>query len=195
MTTIRFSKEKAKRIKQTIVNTDGETTSHSIAVDTPSKFHFVRCRGESLDDLIEADTCKLFDPDGEKVEYLIQSEEEQILSTIAEKVDYKVIRKSLAPMVDCYGTEFLWPVTLSQNGKVNAFCISGRIALESAMRNWVKITWMGKRHWDVRTPPNQERWGEPKFTKISDEEIVNIAYFNRIITDTNHEALKRYQGV
>ena len=195
MNTIKFSKEKAKRIKQTIVNTDGETTSHSIAVNTPSSFHFVRCRGNTLDDLIEADTCKLFDPDGEKVEYLIQSEEEQILSTIAEKGDYKVVRKSLAPMVDCYGTEFLWPVTLSQNGKVNAFCISGRIALESAMRNWVKITWMGKRHWDVRTPSNQEQFGEPQFTKISDEEIINIAYFNRIITDTNHEALRRYQGV
>ena len=195
MNTIRFSKEKAKRIKQTIVNTDGETTSHSIAVNTPSSFHFVRCRGNTLDDLIEADTCKLFDPDGEKVEYLIQSEEEQILSTIAEKVDYKVVRKSLAPMVDIYGTEFLWPVTLSQNGKVNAFCVSGRIALESAMRNWVKITWLGKKNWDVRTPPNQEQFGEPQFTKISDEEIINIAYFNRIITDTNHEALKRYQGI
>ena len=95
MNTIKFSKEKAKRIKQTIVNTDGETTSHSIEVSSPTGFHFVRCRGNTLDDLIEADTCKLFDPDGTKVEYLIQSEEEQVLSTIASMVDYKVVRKSL----------------------------------------------------------------------------------------------------
>ncbi len=195
MNTIRFSKEKAQRVKQTIINTDGETTSQSIEVLSPSGFHFVRCRGNTLDDLLEADTCKLFDPDGTKVEYLIQIEDEQMFASVGKLVDFKIIRKYLAPMVDCYGTEFLWPVTQSKNGKIDSFCVSGRRALESAMSNWVKITWGGKRNWIVRTPTNQEQFGEPKFTKISDEEIINIAYFNRIITDTNHEALKRYQGV
>ena len=109
-------------------------------------------------------------------------------------VDFKVVRKYLAPMVDCYGTEFLWPVTKSLNGKESAMCISGKNALESSMRNWVKITWGNKRNWVVRTPNNQDQFKEPEFSKLNDEEIINIAYYDRVITDTNHEALKRYQG-
>jgi len=194
--TIRFSKDKAQRIAQQIVSTDGDVSSQGLEVSTPSSYHFVRCRGSSMDDLLKADTCKLFDPDGEKVEYLIQCEEDQVFTKISELVDFKIVRKFLAPMVDCYGSEFLWPVAQTINGKVSSFCISGKNALEQAMTNWVKITWGGKgRYWVVRTPGNQEQLGEPQFSKIADEDLINIAYTNRIITDTNHEALRRYQGV
>jgi len=194
--TIRFSKEKAQRVKQQVVATDGEVSSQGLEVSTPSSYHFVRCRGSSMDDLLVADTCKMFDPDGEKVEYLIQCEEDQVFSKISELVDHKIQRKYLAPMVDCYGSEFLWPVAQTINGKASSFCISGKNALESAMTNWVKITWGGKgRYWVVRTPVNQDQLKEPQFSKITDEQIINIAYYNRIITDTTHEALKRYQGI
>ena len=193
--TIKFSKEKAKRVKSQIINTDGNITSQSIEVSGPSGFHFIKCRVPSIDDLLVADTCKLFDPDGEKIEYLIQCEEKTTERKIFELVDFKVVRKYLAPMVDCYGTEFLWPVTKSLNGKESAMCISGKNALESAMRNWVKITWGNKRNWVVRTPNNQDQFKEPEFSKLNDEEIINIAYYNRVITDTTHEALRRYQGI
>ena len=194
--TIKFSKEKAKRVKSESVNLDGNITSQSIEVSTPSSYHFIKCRVSSMDDLLVADTCKLFDPDGEKIEYIIQCDDEIVERKIFELVDFKVVRKYLAPMIDCYGSEFLWPVAQSVNGKVSSFCISGKMALEKAMRNWVKITWGGKgRYWVVRTAPNQEQFKEAEFSKITDEEIINIAYYNRILTDTNHESLKRYQGV
>ena len=191
---IRFSKEKAQRVKQETINRDGAVTSQAIEIQSPGKFQFVRCRGNSLEDLILAHTCKIFDPDGEEAQYIIQCENKQKLEKIYELCDYKVSTKYLAPMIDNFGTEFLWTVSCSMNGKQQGFHISGNKALELSQEKWCRILWGGKRGWITRTPVNQEKFKEPQFSNLTDEEIINIACHNRVITDTDHEALQRHQG-
>jgi len=195
VTQFKFSRALAKKTKQETIETHGEAVSQSIEVASPGKKDFCRARGNSLDDLIWAHTCIITDPDGEPNEYIIQCRDETIRKKVFEILDNKVNLKILAPMINSFEEEFIWAVNQNATGKNKAWQISGKKALMQSQKEWVRITWKGMNRGYVCTRPlSPERYGEPKFTNIDDETLVNIAFDGRVITNLEHEALKRHQG-
>jgi hypothetical protein len=72
---------------------------------------------------------------------------------------------------------------------------SGRKAIELAQKEWVRVIWKGMNHGFVCTKPlNQQRFSEPVWSKLKDEELINLAFDKRIITSVDDDALLRHQG-
>ena len=139
--------------------------------------------------------CSITDPDGEPQTYLIQNSDDTIRQTIFEKLENKVSLKILAVCVNCFEEEFIWPVSQSATGQSKSWMASGRRAVEMAQKEWVRITWKDMANGYLCTRPiNQEKYGEPSWSKLSDEELINFAYDGRIITDPDHEAIRRHLG-
>ena len=189
---VRFDKEAAKRTKQEVIESEGDLSSKAVEVHSPGNKGFIRVREG---DLIHVHTCKILDPDGEPVEYIIQAPDKKVRRKIIEILNDKVSLKILAICVNSFEEEFIWPVSQSANGTHKAWMNSGRKAIEAAQKEWVRVIWKGMNYGFVCTKPlNQQKFSEPVWSKLSDEELINLAFDKRIITTTDHEALLRHQG-
>jgi|TARA_B100000424_G_scaffold239535_1_gene206354 hypothetical protein len=193
--TVKFDVNLAKRTKQEIIESHANTTSKAVQVASPGKKDFIRIRGNSVEDCVLSHACSITDPDGEPQTYLIQNPDDTIRQTIFEKLENKVSLKILAVCVNCFEEEFIWPVSQSATGQSKSWMASGRRAVEMAQKEWVRITWKDMANGYLCTRPiNQEKYGEPSWSKLSDEELINFAYDGRIITDPDHEAIRRHLG-
>ena len=56
-------------------------------------------------------------------------------------------------------------------------------------KEWVKINWEQKRGFVTR-PPGEQLNKEPKFSTLSNKELIEKIFEDRIITNADHEAVK-----
>ena len=96
----RFNKTLAKKTEQQLVEFDGPADSQGIELASPGKKHFFQIRPGEIHKVW---TTKLFDPDGEEVEYVIQADNEDLRIRIFDKVD-DVSYKALVPCCNWFGT-------------------------------------------------------------------------------------------
>ena len=75
-------------------------------------------KGKTIEDLIEVTTTKLFDPDGEQQEYLIQVEDPALRVKVFNKADDNINVKVIVRCVNWFGTEFLWLPSIRTKGKI-----------------------------------------------------------------------------
>ena len=82
-----FNKELSKKSTLETFNDDSPVDSQGIEIKSPGKMYWFSIKGKTIDDLIEVTTTKLFDPDGEQQEYLIQVEDPGLREKVFNKAD------------------------------------------------------------------------------------------------------------
>jgi hypothetical protein len=89
---------------------------------------------------------------------------------------------------------FLWPVKVpGQDGRANQWHVSAQAAALAATTQWIKVASnMHLGAYEVFEATCQV--GEPEWPEISFQEIVLIAFRNRIIRDHEHPALRKLWG-
>ena len=113
----KFNKDIAKKVSlQTIGGGDGPSDSQGIEIKSPGKMYWFSIKGKTIDDLIEVTTTKLFDPDGEQQEYLIQVEDPGLREKVFNKADDNINVKLIVRCVNWFGTEFLWLPSIRTKG-------------------------------------------------------------------------------
>ena len=185
----KFNRELAKETELQTMNFDDPTDSQGVEIKSPGKMHWVRARGDSYDDVLKVWTTKLFDPDGEEVEYMIQTNDPDLRLRIFEKCDDNQNYKALVPCVNWFATEFLWVPTIKGRGsKIGAQ--SAEKSIKIAQEDWCKIKWRNNSvGWCVSKHPGTEK--EPQWSTMTDDQIIDRIFENKIIDSLEHDALIR----
>ena len=186
----KFNRDLAKKVSLETVNDNGPSDSQGIEKKSPGKMHWFTIKGESLDDVIEIDTTDLFDPDGDIQTYLIQAEDKGLREKIFNKADDNIQKRLLVRCQNWFGTEFLWcPSLTTKVGKDSAL----KAIVAGQNNNWIKCKWKSNAvGWQSWKHPGTTKIAE--WSKMEDDEIIDIVFDGQIITSLDHEALIRNAG-
>ena len=102
--------------------------------------------------------------------------------------------RSLVTAVNRQGVLFVWPIRLpGADGKIDDWSRSAMDAANEAGSRWVRITAnMSLGAYDVAVASGQV--AEPEWPKIGFQEIIKIAFRDKMISDWNHPVLRRLRG-
>ena len=188
---IKFDIDQARKTTQQVMEVEaGDVAGQEIYSESPSRHRFVRFRGNSWDELYKLYAIRLEDPDGEDVHYIIQCKDNKMLKKIFHRLDFKAKEHVLAPYVSVDGVERVWCASFKWMGKSATRGRSVKQAIELGQKDWVKVMWEKKRGWVTR-PPGEPIDKKPEFSELTIEQLIDIAFEDRIIRDINHEAVKR----
>ena len=188
---IKFDIDQARKTTQQVMEVEaGDVAGQEIYSESPSKHRFVKFRGNSWEELYKVYAVKLDDPDGEEVHYIVQCKDNKMLKKIFHRLDNKAKEHVLAPYVSVDGVERVWCASFKWMGKSATRGRSVKQAIELGQKDWVKVMWEKKRGWVTR-PPGESIDKKPEFSELTIEQLIDIAFEDRIIRDVNHEAVKR----
>jgi hypothetical protein len=92
------------------------------------------------------------------------------------------------------GVLFLWPLRLpGPDGRIDAWSASAREAAREAQEQWVRVvanTDLGAYEINVASA----QVAEPKWPDLTFQEIIKIAFRDKMISDWNHPTLQRLRG-
>ncbi len=100
----------------------------------------------------------------------------------------------LVTAINRQGVLFLWPIRLpGADGKIDDWSRSALDAADEAKSRWVRITAnMSLGAYDVAVASGQV--AEPAWPDITFQEIIKIAFRDKMISDWNHPVLQRLRG-
>jgi len=186
---IKFDFDQAKTTtQQSLEMEDAAASGQELDEESPTQHKFVRFRGKSWEDLLKVHGVKLSGPDGEDIKYVVQVQDPTTFTKVNMMCDYKVKEYVIAPYVSDTGVERIWFVNFKWAGKASKKGLSVRKAIELGQQEWVKINWEGKRGFVTR-PPGLGLSKEPEFSKMTNKEIIELIFEDRIITDAKHDAV------
>ena len=110
----KFNKDVAKKVSlQTVSGGDGPSDGQGIEIKSPGKMHWFTIKGQSYENLIEVQTVALHDPDGELLDYVVQTEDPGLREKIFNKADDNNSTKLILRCCNWFGTEFLWTPSIA----------------------------------------------------------------------------------
>ena len=190
----RFSKDKAKKIEQQVASYDGPADGQGIEIKSPGKMHWFRIAGETFEDIPKVWTTKLYDVDGEELEYLIMADDPKVRDRIFEACDFNQNFKAIVRCINWFEDEFLWLPSLKSSGNSTISKQSSEKAIRLGQKQWIKCKWKSNSvGWVSWKHPGTDKI--PQWGNTTDEELINQLFEQRIITDPDHEALKLNQGI
>jgi hypothetical protein len=130
----------------------------------------------------------LIDLKDDREDFLVRPE---ILPSLMTEVVYKTIFTA----INRQGVVFLWPVRLpATDDRKSAWLRSAREAAEKAMEQWLRVqSNMSLGAYEI-TPAAIEM-AQPVWPDHSFQELVRIAYRDRMITSLDHPVVKRLRGL
>jgi hypothetical protein len=125
---------------------------------------------------------------GEREEYLIASQ-------LVPELTGEFVTKTLFTAINRQGAVFLWPVRLPDaDGKQIEWWRSMREGAELAMESWVRIKAnMGLGAYEIFVAEGCIR--QPIWPDINYQELIRLAFRDRLITSLNHPVIKRLRGL
>lgn len=191
---VKFNKDLAKKVALETVADNGPSDSQGVEIKSPSKMFWFTIKGEKYEDLIPIETTQLFDPNGDLETYLIQAEDKGLREKIYNKADDNISTKLLCRCHNWFGTEFLWLPSIKSRGNSRLSADSAKKAIERGLNNqWIKCQWKSNSvGWQSWSHPGTDKI--PEWSKMTDEEVIDMVFDGRIIDSLDHEALIRNTG-
>ena len=186
---IKFDFDQAKTTtQQSLEMEDAAASGQELDEESPTQHKFVRFRGKSWEELLKVHVVKHSGPDGEDIKYVVQITDPTTFSKVNMMCDNKIKEYVIAPYVSDTGVERIWFVNFKWTGAASKKGSSVRKAIEIGQHEWVKINWEGKRGFVTR-PPGVGLSKEPKFSTMTNKEIIELVFEDRIITNAKHDAV------
>ena len=107
----------------------------------------------------------------------------------------EVVYKTIFTAINRQGVVFLWPVRLpAPDDRQSEWWRSAREAAERAMATWLRIKAnMGLAAYEITVATGE--MAEPVWPELSFQELVWIAYRDRMITSLDHPVVRRLSGL
>jgi hypothetical protein len=102
--------------------------------------------------------------------------------------------KTVFAAINREGKPFLWPVPLpSADGRDNEWNHSQRGGAEKAMQKWIRLSSnMAIGQYEIKEAT--ATLPEPDWPELSFQEIIRLAFADRVITSLDHPVVKRLRG-
>ena len=186
---IKFDFDHAKTTTQhSLEMEDSVASGQEIDEESPTQHKFVRFRGKNWEDCLKVHGVKLPGPDGDDVKYVVQIKDPTTFQKVNMMCDYKVKEYVIAPYVSDTGSERVWFINYKWGGKAQKKGASVRLAIELGQKEWIKINWEGRRGFVTRLP-GMGLDKQPEFSTMTNEQLIELIFEDRIITDAKHEAV------
>ena len=112
-----------------------------------------------------------------------------IVALVANEVSNVLLRLA----VNRHGVAFLWPLKISKDGKRNPWNDSAMAGANKAITHWVRVK-SDQPAGMYRISVAGGEIPEPEWPDLSFQEILQLAFKDRIIADYNHPILKQLRG-
>jgi hypothetical protein len=157
----------------------------TVPVRKPSRQEFVRVNPDPA----FRDNFAMIELKEDREEYLVAGR-----GLIAEFAA-EIVNKTLFTTINRQGVVFLWPVRLPDaDGKQMEWHRSARDAAEEATKHWMRVsanTSLGAYELIVAEAITVE----PTWPEVSFQDLIRIAFRDRLITTIDHTVLKRLRGL
>jgi hypothetical protein len=102
--------------------------------------------------------------------------------------------KTLFTTISRQGVVFLWPVQLPVEGKQDEWVRSRREAAEIGIKRWVRVKAnMSLGAYEMTVA--ESAMAEPIWPEVTFQELIKIAFRDRLITTIDHPVIKRLRGL
>jgi hypothetical protein len=130
----------------------------------------------------------MIDLKDDREDYLVRPE---VLQELAGEVVFKTVFTA----VNRQGVVFLWPIRLpAPDDRKNEWPRSAREAAELAMTRWVRVKAnMSLGAYEITIA--ESAMADPIWPELSYQELVRIAYRDRMVTTIDHPVVKRLRGL
>jgi hypothetical protein len=106
----------------------------------------------------------------------------------------EVVYKTIFTAINRQGVVFLWPVRLpAPDDRRNDWARSAREAAEMAMSRWLRMK-SNRSLGAYEITVAESEMAEPVWPELSFQELIKIAYRDRMITSLDHAVIKRLRG-
>jgi hypothetical protein len=173
------------RLSQSFAETAGvKKLLKTVPVHKPSPQDFVRVH-PSHDYRMNAPVIELKD---EREEYIVTKE-------LVPELVGEFVSKTLFTAVNRQGVTFLWPVRLPDpDGKEMEWWRSMREAAELAITKWTRVR-ANKHLGAYEMFVAESAMSEPIWPEVGFQELVRLAFRDRLITSLDHPVIKRLRGL
>ena len=113
---------------------------------------------------------------------------------LAVELSGETVMRTVFTAISRQGVTFLWPVTIAPDGKTNDWWRSGREAAELATTRWVRM----KANMSLGAYELFEAEGvmaEPEWPEVTFQELIKVAFRDRLIDSVEHPVVKRLRGL
>jgi hypothetical protein len=173
------------RLNPSFVDTAGvKKLLTTVPVRKPSPQDFIRVRPAPE----YRENFAMIDLKDDREDFLVRPE---ILPELASEVVYKTVFTA----INRQGVVFLWPVRLpAPDDRKSAWPRSAREAAEMAMERWLRVQAnMSLGAYEIFTAAGEI--ADPVWPELSFQELVRIAFRDRMITNIDHAVVKRLRGL
>jgi hypothetical protein len=131
----------------------------------------------------------MIDLNDDREDYLVRPE---LLPDLAGEVVYKTVFTA----INRQGVVFLWPIRLpAPDDRKSDWRRSAREAAALAMRQWIRVKAnMSLGAYETAVADKDSVMAEPVWPELSYQELVRIAYRDRMIAALDHPVVKRLRG-
>lgn len=178
-----FDLEKLKIDQSFLDLAGGKTVQLTVPIRKPKKQLYFRAHADQKYSL----TVYFLEREGEMNETYILSPNLPEAAEEAKPV-------TLVGCITNNGTFFFWPLALPDaDGKLLECHRSAHVAANIAKSQWIRMFWDKElRSYKIKYP--EETFPDPAWPEQSAEELFEIAFKNKIISDRNHPVLKQLRG-
>jgi hypothetical protein len=129
------------------------------------------------------------------IDYKVDREVYIVTPSVARELPGEIIAVTLYLAIDRQGVPFLWPIRLpDSDGKDLDWYRSAREAAAEGMKNWVRVTAnMKAGAYDIFVA--ESVLAEPVWPEFTLQELIRIAFRDRLITSLDHPVVKRLRGL
>jgi hypothetical protein len=173
------------RLNPSFLETAGvKKLTTTVPVRKPGKQDFIRVRPEPE----YRENFAMIDLKDEREEYLVRKE-------VMQELAGEVVCKTVFTAINRQGVIFLWPVRLpTRDDRKSDWARTEREAVELAMRQWVRTRAnmsLGAYEHTIA----ESVMADPVWPDISYEELLRIAFRDRVVTSIDHPVVKRLRGL
>ena len=156
----------------------------TVPVRKPGKQDFIRVRPQ----LEYRENFAMIDLKDDREEYLVRPE-------LIQELAGEVVFKTVFTAIDRQGVIFLWPIRLpAPDERKSDWARSEREAAELAMTQWLRLKPNMKLGAYERFVA-ESAMADPVWPELSYQELVRIAFRDRMITTIDHPVVKRLRGL
>ena len=173
------------RLKPSFLETAGvKKLTTTVPVRKPGKQDFIRVRPEPE----YRENFAMIDLKDDREDYLVRPE---VLHELAGEAVFKTVFTA----VNRQGVVFLWPIRLpAPDDRKTEWPRSAREAAEMAMTRWVRVKanmFLGAYEITVA----ESAMADPIWPELTYQDLVRIAYRDRMVTTIDHPVVKRLRGL
>ena len=156
----------------------------TVPVRKPGKQDFIRVRPQ----LEYRENFAMIDLKDDREEYLVRPE-------LIQELAGEVVFKTVFTAIDRQGVIFLWPIRLpAPDERKSDWVRSEREAAELAMTQWLRLK-PNMKLGAYEPFVAESAMADPVWPELSYQELVRIAFRDRMVTSVDHPVVKRLRGL